>query len=99
MNQRKYALEISEKTSMLDCKPVDTPMDPNVKLVPGQGEPLHDPGRYRRLMGKLNYPTISQPNISSPMSVVSHILQSPCDSYWDVVIRILHYNTRARSVI
>ena len=25
---------------MLDCKPVDTPMDPNVKLVPGQGEPL-----------------------------------------------------------
>ena len=23
---------------MLDCKPVDTPMDPNVKLVPGQGE-------------------------------------------------------------
>ena len=25
---------------MLDCKPVDTPMDPNVKLVPEQGEPL-----------------------------------------------------------
>ena len=22
---------------MLDCKPVDIPMDPNVKLVPGQG--------------------------------------------------------------
>ena len=36
---------------MLDYKPVDTPMDPNVKLVPGQGEPLRDPGRYRRLVG------------------------------------------------
>ena len=23
---------------MLDCKPIDTPMDPNVKLVPGQGD-------------------------------------------------------------
>ena len=23
---------------MLDCKPVDTPMDPNIKLVPRQGE-------------------------------------------------------------
>ena len=22
---------------MLDCKLIDTPMDPNVKLVPGQG--------------------------------------------------------------
>ena len=37
MNQRKYALEILEETGMLDCKPIDTPMDPNVKLVPGQG--------------------------------------------------------------
>ena len=32
---------------MLDCKPVDIPMDPNVKLVPRQGEPLRDLGRYR----------------------------------------------------
>ncbi|RVX09282.1 Retrovirus-related Pol polyprotein from transposon RE1 [Vitis vinifera] len=31
----------------VDCKPVDTPMDPNVKLVPGQGS-LRRPGRYRR---------------------------------------------------
>ncbi|RVW25906.1 Retrovirus-related Pol polyprotein from transposon RE2 [Vitis vinifera] len=46
---RMYALDILEETGMLDCKPIDTPMDPNVKLVPGQGEPLGDPGRYRRL--------------------------------------------------
>ena len=42
--QRKYALDILEETGMLDCKPVDTPMDPNVKLVPGQRESLGDPG-------------------------------------------------------
>ncbi|RVX14649.1 Retrovirus-related Pol polyprotein from transposon RE1 [Vitis vinifera] len=52
LSQRKYALDILEETGMLDCKPVDTPMDPNVKLVPGQGEPLGDPGRYRRLVGQ-----------------------------------------------
>ena len=51
MSQRKYVLDILEETGMLDCKPVDTLMDPNVKLVPGQGEPLQDPGRYRRLVG------------------------------------------------
>ena len=45
MNQRKYALEIFEETGMLDCKPIDTLMDPNVKLVPGQREPLRDPRR------------------------------------------------------
>ena len=37
MSQRKYVLDILEETGMLDCKPVDTPMDPNVKLVLGQG--------------------------------------------------------------
>ncbi|RVW15399.1 Retrovirus-related Pol polyprotein from transposon TNT 1-94 [Vitis vinifera] len=52
LSQRKYALDILEETGMLDCKPIDTPMDPNVKLVPGQGEPLGDPGRYRRLVGQ-----------------------------------------------
>ncbi|RVW57668.1 Retrovirus-related Pol polyprotein from transposon RE2 [Vitis vinifera] len=55
------------------------------------GEPLGDPGRYRRLVGKLNYLTITRPDISFPVSVVSQFLQSPCDSHWDVVIRILRY--------
>ena len=91
LSQRKYALDILEETGMLDCKPVDTPMDPNVKLVPGQEESFGDPGRYRRLVGKLNYLTITRPDISFPVSVVSQFLQSPCDSHWDAVIRILRY--------
>ncbi|RVX19573.1 Retrovirus-related Pol polyprotein from transposon RE1 [Vitis vinifera] len=91
LSQRKYALDILEKTGMLDRKLIDTLMDPNVKLVSGQGEPLGDLGRYRRLIGKLNYLTITRPDISFPVSVVSQFLQSPCDSHWDVVIRILRY--------
>ena len=59
---------------MLDCKPVDTPMDSNVKLVPRLGQPLQDPGRYRRLVRRLNYLTITRPNISFPMSLVSQFL-------------------------
>ena len=91
ISQRKYALDILEETGMLDCKLVDTPMDPNVKLVLGQRESLGDPGRYRRLIGKLNYLIITRPDISFPVSVVSQFLQSPCDSHWDAVIRILRY--------
>ncbi|RVW51219.1 Retrovirus-related Pol polyprotein from transposon TNT 1-94 [Vitis vinifera] len=47
--------------------------------------------RYRRLIGKLNYLTITRPDISFPISVVSQFLQSPCDSHWDAIIRILRY--------
>ena len=46
ITQRKYTLDILVDTSKLDCKSVNTPMDPNVKLIPGQGEPLRDLGRY-----------------------------------------------------
>ena len=34
ISQRKYSLDILTDTGMLDCKPVDTPIEPNVKLVP-----------------------------------------------------------------
>ena len=66
---------------MLDCKPVNTPMDPNVKLVHGQGEPLRDPGRYWQLVGRLNYLIITRPDISFLVSVISQFLQSQCDSH------------------
>ena len=81
MSQRKYVLDILEEADMLNCKPVDTPMDSNVKRVPGQGEPLRDPGRYQQLVGRLNYLTITRPDISFPVSVVNQFVQSPCDSH------------------
>ena len=35
ISQRKYALDILEETGMTDCRPIDSPMDSNVKLLPG----------------------------------------------------------------
>ncbi|XP_045789477.1 uncharacterized mitochondrial protein AtMg00810-like [Trifolium pratense] len=91
ISRRKYALDILEETGVLNCKPIDTPMDPNTKLMPNQGESFSDPGRYRRLVGKLNYLTMTRPDISFAVSVVSQFLNSPCDSHWDAVVRILRY--------
>ena len=65
-------------------------MDPNVKLLPGQGEPLSNPKRYR-LVGKLNYLTVSRLDISFSMSVVSQFMTSPCDINQEAVVRILRY--------
>ena len=74
---------------MMGCQPIDTPMDPNAKLLLGQKEPLSDPGRYRRLIENLNYLIVTRPNISFPVSVISQFMTSPCDSHRDAVVRIL----------
>ena len=34
ISQRKYTLDILEETVMMGCRPIDTPMDPNVKVLP-----------------------------------------------------------------
>ncbi|XP_050902766.1 uncharacterized mitochondrial protein AtMg00810-like [Lathyrus oleraceus] len=91
ISQRKYALDILEETCLTDCKLVNTPMDPNVKLLPNKGEPYTDPGRYLRLVGKLDYLTLTRPDISFSISVVSQFLNSPCDNHCEAIIRILKY--------
>ena len=65
---------------MLNCKHVNTPMDPNFKLVLRQRDSLQDLRRYQRLVGRLNYLAITQPYISFLMSVVSQFLQSSCET-------------------
>lgn len=89
ISQRKYALDILTEIGMLEFCPSDTPMDPNFKLLSGQGQPLIDPKRYRRLIGRLNYFTFTRPNIAFSVSVVSQFLNAPCDSHWHAVIRNL----------
>ena len=89
--QRKYALDILEEIGLMNSKSVDTPMNPNIKLLPNQGEPLLDTEKYRRLVAKLNYLTITRSDISFAVSVVSQFLNSPCEDHWNAVIRILKY--------
>ena len=49
---------------------VDSPMDPNQKLMTNQSEIYPDSERYRRLVGKLIYLTITRLDISFVVGVV-----------------------------
>jgi len=99
ISQRKCAMDILEEIGLVSSKSVDTPMDPNTKLLPNHGEPICDPEQYRRLVGKLNYLIVTRPDISFAVSVVSQFLNSPCEDHWNVVIRILKYIKRSRGKV
>jgi hypothetical protein len=47
LSQRKYVLDILEETGLLGARLVETPMDPNQKLLRDEGELFLDPRRYR----------------------------------------------------
>jgi len=52
-------------------------MDPNVKLLPIQGESLSNFDKYRRLVEKFNYLKTIHSNISFEVSFGSKFLNSP----------------------
>ena len=48
-------LDLLTETGMLDCKPVETPMEMNHKLGILPDQAPTDKGRYQRLVGRLIY--------------------------------------------
>lgn len=62
-----------------------------VHLTKDDGESFDDPERYRQLVGKLNYLTVTRPNIAYPVSVVSQFMSAPTVKHWEALEQILYY--------
>ncbi|KAG5225114.1 mitochondrial protein [Salix suchowensis] len=89
--QRKYALEVLEDAGLLASKPVNFPMEPNVKFSKDYGDPVVDPTVYRRLIGRLLYLTITRPDISFAVQVLSQFMADPRIPHFDAATRVLRY--------
>ena len=90
LSQRKYVLDLLSEIGKLGAKPFSTLMAPNSQLTK-DGELFEDPERYRRLVGKLNYLTVTRPDIAYSVSVVSQYMSSPTVDHWKTVEQILGY--------
>ena len=93
--QRKYVLDLQEETGMLGCKPASSPMEQNVDWWDNATALIEDAGIYRRLVGKLIYLTVTRPDISYAVSILSQFMQAPRNIHLEGVYRLLAYLKRA----
>ncbi|XP_043697037.1 secreted RxLR effector protein 161-like [Telopea speciosissima] len=66
-------------------------MDPHVKFGAFDDKEFGDIHQYQRLVGKLIYLTVTRPDISFVVGVVSQFMQNPKQVLWDAACRILRY--------
>ncbi|BBG99051.1 wall-associated kinase 2 [Prunus dulcis] len=91
LSQRKYALDILKDLGLIGARPTFFPMEQNLKLNNEDGELLHNPETYRRLVGRLIYLTITRPDIVHTVHILSQFMQSPRTTHKDAADRLLHY--------
>jgi hypothetical protein len=91
LTQRQYALDIISDSGLTASKPVDFPMEQNLKLTHSEGNTLSDPSPYRRLVGRLIYLTVTRPDIAYPVNILSQFMHEPRQPHMDAAIRLLRY--------
>nr|XP_020150129.1 uncharacterized mitochondrial protein AtMg00810-like [Aegilops tauschii subsp. strangulata] len=91
LHQQKYAHELLERASMLNCKTAPTPVDTKAKVSALEGSPAPDAAFYRSIVGALQYLTLTRPDLQYAVQQVCLHMRSPRDSHWTLVKRILRY--------
>ncbi|KAK3012143.1 hypothetical protein RJ639_012142 [Escallonia herrerae] len=91
LSQRKYVLDILTECGLTGCKPSSSPMAEQHQLDLNSGELCDDPGQYRRLIDRLLYLTITRPDISYVVHILSQFMHKPRRPHYDAAIRVLRY--------
>ena len=79
------------ETGLLGCKPVEIPIEPNLKLQAASAEKVVNLEQFQRLVGRLLYLSHTRLDIASAVSVISQFMHSPREENFEVVYQILKY--------
>jgi hypothetical protein len=93
ISQKKYLEGVLKKFDMENCKPVSTPLEFGKKYEELSNEDERfDTRMYQRAIGCLTYAaTISRPDLSTAVSVLSKFMSNPGVEHWKGVKRVLRY--------
>ncbi|KAJ4797516.1 Retroelement pol polyprotein-like [Rhynchospora pubera] len=91
LSQRKYTLDILAECGVLGAKPAITPLEQNHNLSKATGVLFKDSEKYRRLIGRLVYLTITRPELSYAVHILAQFMQAPLQVHYDAALRVVRY--------
>ena len=91
LHQEKYALDLLVAAGMADCAPMPTPLHLQLDKVPGKHEIFSDPTYFRSLAGKLQYLTLTRPDIQFAVNLVCQKMHQPTVADFNLLKRVLRY--------
>jgi len=91
LSQAKYASDLISRAGLIDSKIAPTLVDVNTKFSSTDGTPFTDATLYRRLAGSLVYHTVTRPDLSYVVHLVSQFMVAPHTTHYATVLRILRY--------
>ena len=93
--QDGYIASLAKRFNMEDCRPIDTPIDPNVSFTKATDDHTADPNMknmYQSLIGGLMWPSIiSRIDISFATTMLSRFLPNPTEIHISAALRVLRY--------
>ena len=76
---------------MAGAKEVNTPMSCKTPLLLKDGSAPIDPTPYRKLVGGLQYLSLTRPDVSFTVNRLSQYMHSPSELHWTALKRVLRY--------
>lgn len=91
LSQKKYLHDLLQQYHLSNCRTVKLPMDTHFKLTEDVGDPLPDAYVYQQLIGKFIYLTLTRPDISFAIHVLSQYMHKPTNVHFQAAKRVMRY--------
>ncbi|CAH9110232.1 unnamed protein product [Cuscuta epithymum] len=91
LSQEKYISDLLRRFHLHTVKPVRTPLPLRITLSLTDGELLSDVTQYRSMVGALQYLTLTRPDITYVVHLVSQFMHAPRTTHLLAVKRIYRY--------
>ena len=91
LSQHQYIRDLLATTSMSGAKNVSTPLSSTQPLKLIDGTAVVDSSDFRRIIGSLQYLTLTRPDISFAVNKLSQFMHRPTTTHWTAAKRLLRY--------